>query len=573
MKSRSKISEIAVVLSAASCLAAGVLLSKDGEEAGQVPASLQVDGGDVGAFVAGWMRSNTSNDPDEWVSDFDSSVDYCYHRDGPVGKPYLRAERLKLIAKYPNRSYRAGDMDFYGIANGDIQLSLSYTYDFGGSANGKCVCYIVLRPVDGRLLITSLDERVLLGETPDAAEGEEAVARLRPQAPASPQAGDSDVEAFVAGWMRSNGSNDPDEWVSNFDFSVNYCYKAGGPADKPYLREDRLKLIAKYPDRSYRVGDVDFHRIANGDIQLNLSYYYDYGGSKNGKFMSSIVLRPADGRLLITSFNEKILRRETSAAVPVATLADVNSVILRTIGEFPQGGGYNASRKALDALKGSVAYNAEANRVELRPKDAVPSFCSGATYLALVLAIRDLEEGKRIAMTPDAWKAYQEIGQADGAGIWGRWNANGPGTAKLFAELNCGTNFTSFERAMPGDFMKIWWTREIGSKESGHSVIYLGRSVEKGEEMVRFWSSNIPGGFGEKSVPMTSIKRVLFSRLTSPEKLASVEGLPRNSEFLASMLNRPAQWEEVVRECNVAEDTIEIDVSKLNPTSTPTAPE
>jgi hypothetical protein len=32
-------------------------------------------------------------------------------------------------------------------------------------------------------------------------------------------------------------------------------------------------------------------------------------------------------------------------------------------------------------------------------------------------------------------------GQRDGEGIWGRWNANGPGTARLFHEMNLGENF------------------------------------------------------------------------------------------------------------------------------------
>ena len=64
-------------------------------------------------------------------------------------------------------------------------------------------------------------------------------------------------------------------------------------------------------------------------------------------------------------------------------------------------------------------------------------------------------------------------GQRDGAGIWGRWNANGPGTARLFSELGIGRNFDDFEEAEPGDFMKIFWSPEVGREEHGHSVIYL----------------------------------------------------------------------------------------------------
>ena len=39
--------------------------------------------------------------------------------------------------------------------------------------------------------------------------------------------------------------------------------------------------------------------------------------------------------------------------------------------------------------------------------------------------------------------------QRDGQGVWGRWNANGPGTARLFTELRLGRNFTDFAEARP----------------------------------------------------------------------------------------------------------------------------
>ena len=94
-------------------------------------------------------------------------------------------------------------------------------------------------------------------------------------------------------------------------------------------------------------------------------------------------------------------------------------------------------------------------------------------------------------------------GQRDGEGVWGRWNANGPGTARLFHELDLGRNFTDYALARPGDFMKIFWTSEVGRAERGHSVVYIGRELVGGTERVRFWSSNKPAGYGEKSVPRT----------------------------------------------------------------------
>jgi hypothetical protein len=62
----------------------------------------------------------------------------------------------------------------------------------------------------------------------------------------------------------------------------------------------------------------------------------------------------------------------------------------------------------------------------------------------------------------DTLDALMIRGQRDGEGIWGRWNANGPGTARLFQELGLGRNFDDFEEAEPGDFMKIFWSPEVG---------------------------------------------------------------------------------------------------------------
>src|SRR5204863_8378 len=64
--------------------------------------------------------------------------------------------------------------------------------------------------------------------------------------------------------------------------------------------------------------------------------------------------------------------------------------------------------------------------------------------------------------------------QRDGEGIWGRWNANGPGTARLFHELQLGSNFDNFDQAKPGDCMKIFWSRQVGKSEHAHSTIFVG---------------------------------------------------------------------------------------------------
>ena len=165
----------------------------------------------------------------------------------------------------------------------------------------------------------------------------------------------------------------------------------------------------------------------------------------------------------------------------------------------------------------------------MTPAAARATYCSGATYLVFVQAIQrllpDSRVGERLA------EALAIRGQPDGVGVWGRWNANGPGTACLFRELRLGHNFTSFDEARPGDFMKIFWTDAVGTREHGHSVIYLGRGPVNGVEMIRFWSSNKPGGYGEKEVPRSRIFHVIFSRLEAPSNIEGSVTLPHKERL------------------------------------------
>jgi hypothetical protein len=221
-----------------------------------------------------------------------------------------------------------------------------------------------------------------------------------------------------------------------------------------------------------------------------------------------------------------------TASAPAATAA-WNEAIVAALDKIPIGGGYSTGVDARDALLAGISW--EEDKPALRPKAAQPSFCSGATYLAFLVMLAQQQRAGRLILTPDAWRALIVEGQADGHGVWGRWNANGPGTARLFYELGIGTNFTDIKQAKPGDFMKIFWNEGIGASERGHSVIFMGTGSTNGQEMVSFWSSNQPGGYGTKEVPRSKIQRVVFSRLESPEKLSEVARLPEKDAFLASL--------------------------------------
>lgn len=222
---------------------------------------------------------------------------------------------------------------------------------------------------------------------------------------------------------------------------------------------------------------------------------------------------------------------------------DLNRLVLEQIRTVPRGGGYAVTSTASQRLRQSVSV--DRGHLLVAPQIARPSYCSGATYLVLLKTLTALEAQGRLTLSPATVNALQIKGQPDGHGLWGRWNANGPGTPRLFHELKLGRNFESYAEARPGDFMKIFWTREVGQKEHGHSVIFLGEETIDGEPGVRFWSSNQPDGYGAKVVPKKKIAWAVFSRLEHPERINGAAKLPDKDAYLASLLKVRSSAKEV----------------------------
>jgi len=227
----------------------------------------------------------------------------------------------------------------------------------------------------------------------------------------------------------------------------------------------------------------------------------------------------------------------------------LNDLILQQIKQMPSGGQYSASRTATIRLQ--TAAHFESGKFFVLPDAASPSYCSGATYLVFLKTIEALRERGDLDLNYETLDSLMIRGQRDGAGIWGRWNANGPGTARLFYELGIGRNFDDFAEAQPGDFMKIFWSPEVGREEHGHSVIYLGTEKKVGLDYVRFWSSNIPFGYGERSVPRTKIVYAIFSRLYAPAKLSRIEDLPAVDSYLASLVRVRSSYAEAAAKCGM----------------------
>ena len=232
--------------------------------------------------------------------------------------------------------------------------------------------------------------------------------------------------------------------------------------------------------------------------------------------------------------------------------APYNNLILQEIRSMPQAGGYSANHAATQRLGSAVSLNGVDGGLNVEAARAQPSYCSGATYLVFLKTIDALAKRGTVRADGRALDALLINGQRDGEGVWGRWNANGPGTARLFYEMRLGQNFSDFAQAQPGDFMKIFWSNAVGRREHGHSVIFLGTETVKGVESVRFWSSNVGYGYSEKVVPRTKIAAAVFSRLTSPQNLEHAPDVtPRVDPYLAGLLTKDSNLAEVRAACGM----------------------
>jgi hypothetical protein len=237
------------------------------------------------------------------------------------------------------------------------------------------------------------------------------------------------------------------------------------------------------------------------------------------------------------------------ALASIANAADLNPLILDQVRKMPSGGKYSVSHFAKIKLQSAAHF--ESGKFFTVPTAPYPSFCSGATYVIFIRTIEALRERGDLQLDFATLDQLIIRDQRDGEGIWGRWNANGPGTARLFHELGIGRNFVDFQQAQPGDFMKIFWNNNVGARERGHSVIFLGTVNRPDGEYVRFWSSNIPAGYGEKEVPRSKIAYAIFSRLETPANLPRIHTVPETDSYLASLLRKKSNFAEATRMCGI----------------------
>ena len=232
-----------------------------------------------------------------------------------------------------------------------------------------------------------------------------------------------------------------------------------------------------------------------------------------------------------------------------AYAAGYNALVLEQMHKMPSGGKYSVSHVAKIKLQSAAHF--ESGKFFVIPTKPYVSFCSGATYLVFIKTIEELRDRGQLQLDFATLNQLIIREQRDGEGVWGRWNANGPGTARLFYELGLGRNFTDFSQAQPGDFMKIFWNNNVGRRESGHSVIFLGTSQHQDGEYVRYWSSNIGMGYGEKEVPRSKIAHAIFSRLEMPANLTRIQNAPTTDSYLSSLLRKKSNFAEARQKCGI----------------------
>ncbi len=100
-------------------------------------------------------------------------------------------------------------------------------------------------------------------------------------------------------------------------------------------------------------------------------------------------------------------------------------------------------------------------------------------------------------------------------------------------------------------------------------VIFLGRgTAADGSRTVRFWSSNMPDGYGTKEVSESEVRWVIFSRLLDPSRVERLPLPDSKDKNLADMLSRSFTRDEVRRMIGMNERIVHRDSSGVSgPTS------
>ena|GEM_PF-1732858 len=115
---------------------------------------------------------------------------------------------------------------------------------------------------------------------------------------------------FIGAMWQHQISNNPDDWASDFAASVNYGYASSGSASRAFIRNDRAKLINKYPERSYTMLGIDIQRSSESQISGVWKFRYAYKGSKTASGQAAVhfTAQRLGDRWQFVSYNEEVVR-------------------------------------------------------------------------------------------------------------------------------------------------------------------------------------------------------------------------------------------------------------------------
>jgi len=259
---------------------------------------------------------------------------------------------------------------------------------------------------------------------------------------------------------------------------------------------------------------------------------------------------------------------------PSQYLNNPNAHVVSALRSIPNGGTFSLnSKETMSDMVSALRFDEASGRLQLNTTGLDHGNCSTGTILGFGGALAADQKQNNWKLSREAGLAVLPKGEADGVGFWGRWNANGPGVARIFKDLKLGKNFIdSSINSVPGaisdaprmgDFVKLFWDKSqgVGKNEKGHMAVFSRymRGPNGEIQEICFWSASddsgstnqFKGGFGEKCVPRQKVQYALFSRLENPKNIEAVTTLPEKDTFLADMLKKEVSFEDALRASGV----------------------
>jgi hypothetical protein len=209
-----------------------------------------------------------------------------------------------------------------------------------------------------------------------------------------------------------------------------------------------------------------------------------------------------------------------------------NRYILRAIdkiqGQVMNGGGYYTN-KTDKSKESPIGYPLKIFNQPLINPPRTTSYCTGATFAALIEALNLIYPNGDTRLTSDRYEALrmQEMNgtrREDFVKVWGNWNSQWGAQYVMIKYLQMGKTVNQKE-ARPGDFINI-----LFKGGGGHSAIFLGwYKNENGETQLLYWSSQPEtNGISDHSIPFSKISRLAIVRLTNPGKIFSFDVSKKN---------------------------------------------